>query len=343
MVVASASNKGTSKEQLLRLYWNRASVKRQLKSLQQERHELLDRLKDSESQVARAQEQLDGLERLLVNPIAAANAMVYFQLRNVWRVASQRLEQFSVDIEQDRLERERKALQDSAISKRQRRLAAIEENTRNTRCERTGLSAEAEKLEASLARMHLLKRLFRRRAVESEIDGMRAQVESLTNQLREFDELAEKLEGEPLPEVEDLSIENRRYVNTAVIALAQHLVVHFSPNRLAQTSREAMRRTVGEMRFGDRRECDRMVESIRSRIADLKAESKLAELVRQRAARISTELQYRSETDTVPGVFSLNRIMPSANAKRYGRRSADAAIEVNVLADDYWDLSRHLI
>jgi hypothetical protein len=76
-------------EELLKLYWNRADVKRELKALRRERFELLDKLKEQEGTILRAQEQLEGLERLLTNPLAAANAMVYFQLRHLWRVGAQ--------------------------------------------------------------------------------------------------------------------------------------------------------------------------------------------------------------------------------------------------------------
>ena len=85
-------------EELLKLYWNRADVKRELKALRRERYELLDKLKEQEGAIQRAQEQLEGLERLLTNPLAAANAMVYFQLRHLWRVGAQRLEQFGREL-----------------------------------------------------------------------------------------------------------------------------------------------------------------------------------------------------------------------------------------------------
>ena len=92
---------GESTEQLLKLYWNRAGVKRELKALRRERFELLDKLKEQEGAIVRAQEQLEGLERLLTNPLAAANAMVYFQLRHLWRVGAQRLEQFGKELQTD--------------------------------------------------------------------------------------------------------------------------------------------------------------------------------------------------------------------------------------------------
>lgn len=330
------------KAQLLKLYWNRASVKRELKSLQKERHDLLDRLKDQEGAIARAREQLDGLERLLVNPIAAANAMVYFQLRNIWRVAASKLDQFSGELENQRMTRERKSLHEAALAKRQRRLAAIEDRVNEIRGERNALTARAEKLEARLAAMNPLKRLFRKGTILARIERIRAKAAALEQQLQDQQDLSDKIEGEPLPEVEGLSVESRRIVNTAVIALAQHLVVHFSGNRLAQVAREAMHKTVSDMRFGDKRECDRMVENIRSRIADLKEDSKLADVVRKRAALIAPELKYRDDTDSMPSAFCVPQISPSLSHSSNGRRDTDAPIKVNVIADDYWDLSRFL-
>ncbi|MGD8324550.1 MAG: hypothetical protein PVF50_09295 [Gammaproteobacteria bacterium] len=342
MFKAVASQQDDRKAQLLKLYWNRASVKRELKSLQKERHELLDRLKEQEGAIARAREQLDGLERLLVNPIAAANAMVYFQLRNVWRVASQKLEQFSGELEQQRLTRERKSMHEAALSKRERRLAGIEDKVNGLRAERNVLSARAEKLRVRLGAMNAIARLFRGSKIQSRIERIESKAERLADALEEQQGLADKIEGEPLPEVEGLSVESRRMVNTAVIALAQHLVVHFSANRLAEISRDSMHKTVGDMRFGDRRECDRMVESIRSRIADLKEETQLADLVKKRAAMIAKELKYRDDSDSMPSAFSVPQIMPSLTHEKGGRRETDAPIRVNVIADDYWDLSRYL-
>src|SRR5690606_35979508 len=108
-------------DQLLRLYCNRAAVKRELRDLRRERYELLDRLKEHEAAIARAHEQLEGLERLLTNPLAAANAMVYFQLRHLWNTATQRLEQFARDLEAQRERRERRQLREAALAKRGRR------------------------------------------------------------------------------------------------------------------------------------------------------------------------------------------------------------------------------
>ena len=339
---AEFSQEDNRKAQLLKLYWNRASVKRELKSLQKERDDLLERMKDQEGAIARAREQLDGLERLLVNPVAAANAMVYFQLRNIWRVAATKLEQFSSELEQQRLSRERRLMHEAALSKRQRRLAAIEDKVNELRAEQNGLRARADKIAERLADMNALVRFFKGRSLQAKIDGLNAAAAALSEQLQDQQTLSDKIEGEPLPEVEGLSIESRRIVNTAIIALAQQLVVHFSANNLAETARDSMRKNVVEMRFGDRRECDRLVESIRSRIADLKEASQLPDLVRKRSAMIVRDLKFPNESDSLPSAFSVPEIRPSLDQEQQSRRGADAPIRINVIADDFWDLSRFL-
>ena len=50
-------------EQLLKLYWNRAAVKRELRDLRRERYDLLDKLKEQEAAIATLTEEVDGWKR----------------------------------------------------------------------------------------------------------------------------------------------------------------------------------------------------------------------------------------------------------------------------------------
>lgn len=332
---------GESTEQLLKLYWNRAGVKRELKALRRERFELLDKLKEQEGAIVRAQEQLEGLERLLTNPLAAANAMVYFQLRHLWRVGAQRLEQFGKELQVMREKRERAQLHEAAIAKRDRRLDAITEKLRGLVEKRKLVIDEAAKFEQQLEGMNKLIRLFRARRLKTRIAGLHNGRGVLEEKLEELKELAEKIQGEPLPEPEDMSVESRRLVNTAVIALAQHLVVHFAEHDLSSLAKTATERAVGDMKFGDRRDCDRMVERIREKIEELKQQKTLADLVKKRADQLLTETKYRNDTDSVPTIECLQLIGRAAGVRAtedLTRRASDAPLRINVLADDYWDL-----
>ena len=68
-------------ERLLQLYWNRAELKKELSRLQNERHQLLEQIRNHEGAARALAEQLEVLEKYLGNPEAAAHALVYFQLR----------------------------------------------------------------------------------------------------------------------------------------------------------------------------------------------------------------------------------------------------------------------
>ena len=329
-------------EELLKLYWNRADVKRELKALRRERHELLDKLKEQEGAIQRAQEQLEGLERLLTNPLAAANAMVYFQLRHLWRVGAQRLEQFGRELQTQREKRERAQLQDAETAKRERRLEAVKEKIAGITERRRTAAEEQARLEQTLASMNAFVRLFRSGGLKRQIAGVESGRKVLDEKLEELQALTEKIQGEPLPEPEGLSLDSRRLINTAIIALAQHLVVHFSEHDLASLAKTSTERAVADMKFGDRRECDQMVERIREKIEELKQQKAFADHVKRRTDLLLAEVKYRNETDSVPTIESvqLTPRMPGAQVDELemARRASDAPLRINVVADDYWDL-----
>jgi hypothetical protein len=329
-------------EELLKLYWNRADVKREVKALRRERFELLDKLKEQEGAILRAQEQLEGLERLLTNPLAAANAMVYFQLRHLWRVGAQRLEQFGRELQTQREKRERTQLQDAEMAKRQRRLEAVKEKMAGLADKCRGAAEEQARVEQKLADMNSILRLFRAGALKRQVAGLQSGRQMLDEKVEELRALSEKIQGEPLAEPEGLSLESRRLINTAVIALAQHLVVHFSEHDLASLAKTSTERAVADMKFGDRRDCDRMVERVREKIEELKQQKTFADQVKRRTDLLLAEVKYRNDTDSVPSIDSLQLIgrAPGAQVSEFemSRHTSDAPLRVNVVADDYWDL-----
>jgi hypothetical protein len=329
-------------EELLKLYWNRADVKRELKALRRERFELLDKLKEQEGAIQRAQEQLEGLERLLTNPLAAANAMVYFQLRHLWRVGAQRLDQFGRELQSQREKRERAQMHEAETAKRQRRLDAVKEKQAGLLEKRRTAADEQARLEQQLKAMNVLVRLFRAGGLKRQIAGLAGGRQMLEDKLEELRALAEKIQAEPLPEPEGLSLDSRRLINTAIIALAQHLVVHFSEHDLASLAKTSTERAVADMKFGDRTDCDRMVERIREKIEELKQQKTFADQVKRRTDLLLGEVKYRNETDSVPSADSLQLIARTPGAQtnelELARRNSDAPLRINVVADDYWDL-----
>ena len=344
-MLAAVNNEAEGQdEQLLRLYWNRAAVKKELASLRKERHDLLDRLKQQEGAVVRAQEQLEALERLLTNPLAAANAMVYFQLRHLWRIASQRLQQFAAELRLQQEKRERDQLHGKVLAKRERRLNAIKEKITSLNATRLQMLSELKELEANWDASNVVIQLFRRRNMRKRREELSAGLASIQQQLEEIEYLGEKIAHEPLPESHGLSLEARRAINRALIAFAQHLVIHFSENNLSSLAKTAVNKPVSDMKFGDRRDCDRMVETIRERIDELSEQRDLAARVKARADMIRPQLEYRSESDSVPMPHCVAEIaMYLGSPDAPTRRANDAPMRVNVLEHEYWHIYSMLI
>ncbi|NNC65892.1 MAG: hypothetical protein HKN84_14000, partial [Gammaproteobacteria bacterium] len=148
-----------SDEELQKLFSNRATVKRELSALRRERHELLDKLKEQEGAIFRIREQLESLERLLANPLAAANAMVYFQFRHLWRVGAQRVEQFSKELTAQRERKERAKLQEAALDKRKNRLDILNDKLQSLLIKDRNLAHEIETYQKRLGAMNGIARI----------------------------------------------------------------------------------------------------------------------------------------------------------------------------------------
>ena len=290
-------------EELLKLYWNRADVKREVKALRRERFELLDKLKEQEGAILRAQEQLEGLERLLTNPLAAANAMVYFQLRHLWRVGAQRLEQFGRELQTQREKRERAQLQDAETAKRQRRLDAVKEKIAGLAEKRRAAAEEQARLEQKLASMNSIVRLFRAGASQATDRRARERPANARGKARGA------ARARPKRFRASRCRSPKGYRSTAAGSSTRPSsrsrsisCVHFSEHDLASLAKTSTERAVADMKFGDRRDCDRMVERIREKIEELKQQKTFADQVKRRTDLLLAEVKYRNETDSVPSV-----------------------------------------
>jgi len=82
----------------MQLFQNRAGLKKAYADLQDEFHLLRDRLKQQEGATIRVQEQLDALGELLADPATGYGALVFFQLRALWKICHQQLAAFATEL-----------------------------------------------------------------------------------------------------------------------------------------------------------------------------------------------------------------------------------------------------
>jgi len=336
-----------SDEELQKLFSNRANVKRELSALRRERHELLDKLKEQEGAIIRIREQLESLERLLANPLAAANAMVYFQLRHLWRISAQRVEQFSKELRAQRERKERAKLQEAALQKRKHRLDILNDKLQSLLIKDRNIAHELEGHQKRLDAMNGVFKIFKGRSLKRRMVGLNNGREALQMRIDEVKETQQKINAEPLPDISGLSLESRRLINLAVLALAQELVLHFAEHNLVNFAKSATEKPVADMKFGDRRDCDRLVERIRGRIGELDDQKAMADAVKVRTDHLLTQVSYADEKTPVPLSEAFAGIppeVPSTGGDGVQRqRASDAPLRVNVLSDDYWDVLRFLL
>src|SRR3990170_1484222 len=108
---SSGARRPVEDERLLQLYWNRAELKKELTRLQDERHRLLEQIRTHEASFARNREQQLQLEEFLGNPESGAHALVYFQLRSLWRATSAKVARFAQQLQQQQADREQRRQQ----------------------------------------------------------------------------------------------------------------------------------------------------------------------------------------------------------------------------------------
>ena len=133
-------------ERLMQLFQNRAGLKKAYADLKDEFHLLRDRLKQQEGATIRVQEQLDALGDLLADPRTGFGALVFFQLRGLWKTCHQQLSAFATELTRQQEQRETAKHKADCDAAKSARLADVDQR----------LQAAAD--DADLQRQHLSER-----------------------------------------------------------------------------------------------------------------------------------------------------------------------------------------
>lgn len=323
-------------EQLLKLFWNRAELKKEFANLRREGDHLKEKLQQQEGATLRAQQRLEQLEGMLADPLQAANASVFYQLRGVWASCKRKLNRLGKDLTVHQTDRE----QQVGVAKHQMKL-------------RTAAHVMDRQIEQGLARenevkdklRHLHERhaqlrgfwnFFKRRTLLAEADVLEVELQAAQTHTESCKAAkAEKL-AEKGPEFGGLSIAGRRKINLALIAIAQEMFIHFSQRNISVLAREASVRQVTDVNYGDIETCRDLNVRITQSMRSLPIGDDLVLKVRRRAQFLETQASYRMDTDTVPvaGSFSNIQLELADGSVKPGCKS----VPVNVLADEYWDI-----
>ena len=328
-------------ERLLQLFWNRAELKKELTRLQDERLKLLEQIRTQETATARAKEHVQVLEDYLGNPDIAVHALVYFQLRAVWRTAGARVGRFAEQLKQQQTDREQRRQVIEFDQTRRRELADFDRRIHDARSRADMLEAQLKLMEAKHAAMRGFWNYFRRRRLAEEIETEREQWDQAVTLVTDLSDDRTNLEETPPPEFPGISVDGRRVVNTAVIAYAQQLVAALAAGGLAMLAKETTSKRLFDVRYGSPTDCARLMTLLRDALAMLKDESENLAGLKERTDGLRATASYRSDADTVPLTDSIGTL-PVPTSPVSGLETANRA-GVNVLVDDYWDLYQSLL
>jgi hypothetical protein len=317
---------GASEEdaRLVELFRNRAELKKELQALDDERHQLLDRLKLQEGATMRVEEQLAALEQYLGRPDEGYKCLAYFQLRAAWRAATHRVAQFSDELARQQKDRERK--QQVAVFERARRdrVADIDRELLEARVLADQLQAEQRLAEQQLAGLGGFWNHFRRRRLRESIEARRFRIDAAVTQVTDLADRKHEIESESPPSFDGLSVEGRRAVNLAVIAYAEALHDRIAAAGLDDHVRQSTLRRVYESIYGGREECLALMQRAGRLVVELEHMNDDLADVKARAERLRATAAYRNDGETIPHHETLRSAAP-------------------VLLEEYWDVYKALL
>jgi hypothetical protein len=328
-------------ERLLQLYWNRAELKKELSRLQDERHGWLEQMKKQEGALARAREQSDELEQYLAHPDTATHALVYFQLRGLWRAAARKLVRFAEQLQRQQADRERRRQLIEFDQGRRQQLAELDRRLTEVRLSANALETQLKTMERELETRRGFWNYFRRRRLAEEIESVRGEWDSAATQVTDLSDDRAAVESVRPQDLPGVSVDGRRIVNTAVIAYAQQLVNLLSKGGLALLAKETTAKRAFDVRYGDSSDCEHLMGLLREALAALEEENEDLGSLKERTDKLRSSASYRSDADTVPLTDSIGTL-PTPAAPVSGLETVNRT-GINVLVDDYWDLYKALM
>jgi hypothetical protein len=328
-------------DRVLALFKNRAELKKAYGELQDEVYRLKDRIKQQEGATARVQEMLGALELRLGLVDTAYPALVFYQLRSLWQLGREIIEQFVGDLARQQEDRERR-LHVAECNRRQfARKQNADSELRSAETQLIDAQARLHELQQARAKLTRFWHYFKRREMDARLEEQRAALQSVESGLTAAREAVYLLESEATPQFPGLTLETRRAINLAAIAYAEALCLRLADTPVVALAKEATSRREAADQYGGRAECEALISQISKARTALQVKSNIAQDVKARTDRLKQISKWRNQADTVPTIESL--AISEGDVMENAALGRAAARLPNVLSEDTWDLFRILL
>jgi hypothetical protein len=326
---------------VMALFKNRAELKKAYGELEDEIYRLKDRIKQQEGATARVQEMLSTLEQRLGTQESGYPALVFYQLRGMWQLGRELIEQFVTDLARQLEDRERRAHFVEFNRKQFARRQGVESQLRAAETQAADAGTQLASLQSQHEALTRLWHYFRKRSLAHQIESAKSQQSGAEATLAEARAAFEAMEKEGAPEFPGLSLDARRAINVASIAYAEVLCLRLVKTKLVSLAREATGRREVADDYGSRPECEALMAEIARARALIQARTNIAQEVKTRSERLKQIARYRGANDSSPTPESI--AFGEGDVLAGETLGASAARMPNVLAEDTWDLFRVLL
>ena len=319
----------------MQLFQNRAGLKKAYADLKDEFHLLRDRLKQQEGATIRVQEQLDALGDLLGDPKTGFGALVFFQLRALWKACHQQLATFAGDLTRQQEARETAKHKADIESAKNARLADVDRRLQAAAGEADLQRRHLAAAQGEIGRLTAFWHYFERRRRQKSLESLRSRLVNADAAVGDLHAERTAIDTQRTPEFPGLSLWARRSINLAIISFAELLCENVDVFGLAARAKEAVARRVHEMSFGTRADCEGYMQRVQKAQATAAGQKQVTGALKAKLERLRATCEYRNNADTVPTADSL---APAAGDPDLNKAAKPAAATWNVLAEDYWDL-----
>ena len=331
---APEETKGSDK--LLDLFRNRAELKKEFAVLREEKYRLQDRVKHHEGATARVQQRIDHLENLLLDREWVHNVVAFYQLRRLAGHCKSKLARFAEQLKQQREKRIHGLAVKAWNEGRDETAAGIEREIGEQRLQVQLMEDRLQSERHRLMTMNGISKIFRGRRLAANIDQIAARIE--LGQGRET-ELLQALESNynlDAPECQGLNLAVKRAINFMILSYAQQLYLHFDEDNLVNLAKEAGEKSVGAVNYGDKSDCDRLIERLERRWDSMEGMTDHADVLQKRAKLITEHALFRRSDDATPIPGSVATVF-DINANGVVRQQ-----DVNLLGDNYFGIAKIL-
>ncbi|MEJ2129009.1 MAG: hypothetical protein P8X81_09185 [Woeseiaceae bacterium] len=320
-------------EKLLQLYWNRAELKKEFADLRNEKFRLQERVKQQEGATARVHQKLNHLEQLLLDPEWVYNVIIHYQLQHLNRRCESKLAKFAEQLKQQREQKQHGQLLEDWKAQCVEEAGGIEAEIGEQRIQVQMLEDRLQAEQNRLITMSGFVRFFRKRSITSELDKLAASLDEAHQAEEHLMARYEEIQNRQPPDTQGLDIPTKRIINFMILSFAQQMYLHFNVGGLVGLAKEAGDKSVGSVKYGGKRECDKILERVGKAMKSFEKSRDFADVLQQRAKLIAKTAVFNSDSDAVPASGSVSTVFEITERGVIKERDA------NLLGQDYWGLS----